>query len=822
MVLFSVALVLCMSNVSTIHIFNSNTNIGQQQANMIPEAVTSITPDKIQIDNNGVAEILPDANNGNENGDIPNVDINGDVNKETPVSPDNKIPNNLNNGEFGVWIHTKYNGVTNSVKLDIDLEQFKLMLNSLAWKYYNINFEQQGDTRVGIQFSRTQIYVPGESDPYVNVVQTQFEFTTSCDTNKDVEASLEVRFPFSLLSKSSISQSDQWNSPESTISQKLAKVSLAISEKTHSKLFKIISEKLVGIHIQTDENNVNTQPVPMNSESYFCIGIGFSSPDGEKLPGKVLTRFFFGRNKLFDPQVLRMNIAPDIDGKSSLTFFNSYLTVDESGNEAFYRTFSIGFEPAVELQITSILRELKIHYDFGLGAGVSTKISLQALGGILSEIVHRFIIDPLPEHMSFDLTVFGERSFKYEADRQYSVTYMVDSIQDGNLVKLDLKNLPLIMTVEWGLSIKLGAKTASGLIDLSMSSDIGEVSLSLYGSTTPFIRVTNFPKSIRLEGFIDVPNLNGYMRASKVSDATTTISVPVKFDKWLITGNLKIYNGYGQVSFNLPGSDGSQVGVSLDTDNNALLGLDVTVVDTQTSTQVLFVSVDAIATDNFLLSFDSSGGGISNFKISGMITKLIDITVNVHYQGLNFEISGTWELGQAGSFLIEASKTVDLKLDNIDAGGFIIYGSLLVNPGGYVKVEWQRGEKGYYIFSTQGILAEAEVTFGDKYSSNVYFNGKVTLVPGAIVKFDWDWSSTGHFMVFCNLFEELDVEAYINYDSEQHEYQYGFKAHATDVMFTRTLKWDVSNLRFWWLGDEPLPGQWDVSILWDYVWHDVL
>ena len=41
-------------------------------------------------------------------------------------------------------------------------------------------------------------------------------------------------------------------------------------------------------------------------------------------------------------------------------------------------------------------------------------------------------------------------------------------------------------------------------------------------------------------------------------------------------------------------------------------------------------------------------------------------------------------------------------------------------------------------------------------------------------------------------------------------------------MFTRTLKWDVANLRFWWLGDEPLPGQWDVWILWDYVWHEVL
>ena len=806
MVLVSVALLLIMSNVSTIHIFDSNANIGQQQANMIPAAVTTITTDEIQIDNNGAVKILPDAH------------------KATPVSPDTKdqISNNLNNGDFGVWIHTKYNSVPNSIKLDIDLEQFKLMLNSLAWKYYNINFEQQGDTRVGIQFSRTQIYVSGEPDPYVNVVQTQFEFTTTCETNKDAEVSLEVRFPFSLLSKVSISQSDQSDSLKSPISQKLAKISLAISERTHSKLFKIISEKLVGIHIQTDENNVNTQPVPMNSESYFCIGIGFSSPEGEKLPGKVLTRFFSGRDKLLDPQVLRMNIAPDIDGKSSLTFFNSYLTVDESGNEGFYRTFSIGFEPAVELQITSILRELKIHYDFGLGAGVSTRISLQALGGALSDIVQHFILDPLPEHMSFDLTVFGERSFKYEADRQYSVTYTVDSKQDdGNLIKLDLKNLPTTMTVEWGLNINLRGKTASGLIDLSMSSDIGEVSLSLYGSTTPFIRVTNIPKSIRLEGFIDVPNLNGYVTASKVSDATTTISVPLKFDKWLITGNLKIYNGYGQVSFNLPGSDGSLVSVGLDTSNNALLGLDVTVVDTQTSNQVLFVSVDAIATQNFLLSFNSSGGAVSNFKFSGKIIKLTNIIVNVNYQGFNFGISGTWTLGETGSFLIEASKIVDLKLDNIDAGGFIIDGSLHVNPGGYVKVEWQRGETGYFIFSTHGIFAEASVTFGDKYSSNVYFNGKVTLASGATVKFDWDWSSTGHFMVFCNLFEELDVEAYINYGQDQHEYQYGFKAHATDVMFTRTVQWDVNGLRFWWLGDKPIPGEWDVKILWNYNWHNI-
>lgn len=784
-----------MSTVSNVHIFDSKSNTYPQQTNIVTASVTTNEHNKIQIKTNNLLEISPYINN--------------------------KLTDILNNGDFGVWIHTKYNGIANSTKLNIDLVQFSLMLNSLAWSYYDIGLEKQGDTRVGIQFSRTQIYVNGESDPYVDVFQTQFDFTTACETDKEVEVSYEVRFPFSSISKTSISESLEYDSPKSIIFHKLEKIAMALSERTNNKVFEILSKILLSNYLFTNEKDVNTQSMLINSESYFCIRTGFASPEGDRLPGKVLTRFFSGRDKLFDPRVVRIGITPDVNGESSLTYFNSYLTVDEFGKEAFSRTFSIEFEPAVELQITSILRELKIRYDFGRGAGVSTRISLNAFGGALSGIVQHFIINPLPEYMSFDLTVLGERSFKYEAEQQYSVTYTADSTQNGNLVKIDLKNLPLRMSVEWGLGISLGAM-GSGLLDLDMSSDIDEVSLSLFGSTTPFIRVTNFPKKIRLEGFIDVLNLQGYVRASKVSDTTTTISVPIQFDKWLITGNLRMFNGYGQISFDLPGKDGPQVSVGLDTGNNAMFGLDLTVVDTQTSNQVLFAGVDAIATDNYLLSFDGSGGGIAGLKFSGTITEMTNLQIKIDYQGLNFEIAGTWVLGQEGSFLIEVSKTVNLALDNINAGNFALNGKLLVNPGGYVKVEWKRGDIGCFIFSTHGISADVEVTFGDKYSSNAYFYGKVKLASGAIVKYTWDWSANGYFMVFCNLFEELDVEAYINYDSAVQQYQYGFNAFATDIMFTRTLKWDIANLRFWWLGDEPLPGQWDVWILWNYEWHEVL
>ena len=97
--------------------------------------------------------------------------------------------------DFGIWIHTRYNGQEDSQKLEIDLVTFKLMLDGGGWRYYPMHFGL-GQSTAGIQFSRTQIYVEDEAEPYVDVVQTEFSFETTSDTNEDYEVSLEVRFPF--------------------------------------------------------------------------------------------------------------------------------------------------------------------------------------------------------------------------------------------------------------------------------------------------------------------------------------------------------------------------------------------------------------------------------------------------------------------------------------------------------------------------------------------------------------------------------------------------------------------------------------------------
>jgi hypothetical protein len=506
--------------------------------------------------------------------------------------------------------------------------------------------------------------------------------------------------------------------------------------------------------------------------------MGYSSPDGDKGPNKVETRFFFGRNSIFEPRVFRMKITPnDLHREFKLTYNNSYLTVDPSGNEAFKRIFSVDFDPAAELQITSIPGKGMINYNFGNSNSVATKILFSAIGGFLSNIVQSFTIDTLPEYMSFDLTVLGERSFKYESDEIYAVKYLMDSVQGGNLVKLELNNLPKKMDVEWGLLANLFERTASGFIDLNMSDELGEASISLFGNKKPFIKVEDFPNKLRLDGFVDVPNLKGHLSAIRSSGPKMTISVPISFDKWDIIGNLVINDGYGLASFDLPSGNSNYTSIGLDTDNNALFGFDLSVINTETDIQLLYVGVGAIATNDLYISFGGDENIISNFEWSGKITQLVDLIISVDFQGAVFDISSSWTLGESGSFQISLNKEVD-------------------------------------------------VTFVDIETDQLKLYGHISLNNGRFVKFDWELDSIGHFLVFTNgpVGDELFLE--IGYGSKQNnEYQYGFKIEALDFLdLTRTIMWDTEHgiiPRIWFLGDEGFPNNWDVWLLWNYEWYEV-
>ena len=721
-----------------------------------------------------------------------------------------KTIKNIYSDDFGIWIHTKYNGYEDSKKLGIDLVTFKLMLEGGGWRYYSMDFGL-GQSTAGIQFSRTQIYEEDEPQPFIDVVQTQFYFETNSDTNEDYEVSLEVRFPFSLLEK-----------PKS---YSIIDILLNIIKNFRNDFLKNIFEKILYIF---NKNIIKSNVVNSVGESYFCVRIGFASPEGDQGPHRVETRFFFGRNSILDPKIFRMKITPyDLGGEYKLSYFNSYLTVSESGSEAFNRIFSVDFEPAAELQITSIPSKAKIGYSFGSSAGTATKISFSAEGGSLSNIIQSFLIDPLPSLMAFDLTVLGERSFKYESDSEYSVTYMMDSVEEDELVKVELESLPKTINAGWGLDVALLAGTILGFINLDMSSDLSRAAVSLFDSDTPFMEVVNFPEKLDVSASLDVPNLNGYIRANKLSSGTTNINIPIRWDKWEIIGSLHINNGYGFASFNLPDSSSNYTSVGLDTNGNSLFGLGVSIVDTSIPKEVLYVGVDAIATDDFGISFNNDGSSIKNFDLAGKITELIDFVVSVDYSAINLDLSTSWTLGQGGLFELEVNKDLIIDLSQLELGDTTINGAIGVYEGGNINVKWGRGQTGFFEISTEGFSfnPEIELAMSDSNSNELFLDSHIVLNPSCDVNFNWEWGQTGHFTVYTNdLLEEVFIDTGYHYDSTYDEYQYGFKLNAADVNIVRTIQWDTEDghiPRIWILGDVPMPGIWDVWLLWNYEWYEV-
>jgi hypothetical protein len=718
---------------------------------------------------------------------------------------ENKLEQKYLNNEFGIWIHTKYNGRSDNKKLDIDLISFKLMLDGGGWRYYQLSLEDNNDSIAGLQFSRTKIYLE-EEQTFIDVMQTQFNFETSCNTNEDFEVSLEVRFPFSLL-KSHIKSHNK------------------LLESLHH-LNKIIKNNFLDYHLLNPYLFPNT--IDVNSESFFEFGIGYLSPENDKGPNRIETRFFFGRNSIFEPRVFRMKITPyDLNREYKLSYFNNYRTVDDTGNEQFFRSFSIDFEPAVELQITSIPGEGKIKYDFGNSGGLATKISLNAKGGILSDIIQSFIIDPLPEYMAFDLTILGERVFKYESSSRYSVSFIMDSIDEGNFVKLELNELPKTIIAEWGLKVFLSSLSGSGFVDLDMSGDLGRISLSLLNSDNPFIEIDNFPQKLRVDGFVDIPRLQGSLTASKYSGPTTILNIPLKFDKWEILGSIYINNGYGHSSFNLPDESSDYVSFGFDTNDNSLFGFGINIFDREQKKQILYIAVDAIATDDFFLSFNYVDSEIKDFKLSGKITELIDFVISIDYQTIGLNLSTSWILGNYGSFEIVMNKEISINLDQIDFNNIELDGVIGVYPGTKLIVDWQRGDSGYFKIQTDGIdfTPSFEMTFSDKNSNEIFITGSVILNPSCILKFDWVWGETGHFTIFTNnLIEEVFFEVGYNYQQNIDEFQYGFKISGDDINIIRTIQWDTQDgiiPRIWILGDETIPGIWDVWLLWQYEWYEV-
>jgi hypothetical protein len=451
--------------------------------------------------------------------------------------------------DFGIWIRTEYQNNVVNTKINIRPLDFLNMMQKKEWRTYTIEMEQAKDTTIDLRFTRDEtVIVEGEN---VSIAQVQFNLHTTCNTINGYSVSLEARIPTSFLNNN----------------------------------LDMTSSFTTGV-----------------GEPYFAARVGFLSPVGNMGPHEVNTRFCFGKDDFRDPIVLQMMISPDNTGQSNVNFFGSLLTVDESGNEAFRRNITIGFEPAATLQITFIPRNARTLYEFGESAGIRTRISFRTEGGklgLLDSLVYSIIFDPLPSNMVFDLNVLKNGNifeFHYSCDRTYSIIFSLDSDQTGNLVKLELSEVPRI--IDFGVDLSfleesrpigyfnlnmsevidecslvlqgkkltvlldlndlpanyrsccgvnlgtIGDISASGLFDFEMSDDIGSGTLTFFGENFSFtFGVQHFPKNIALASSIDIINGNGNINCSwAASHGNPTLSTVFTFKQWQIEGGATLMN----------------------------------------------------------------------------------------------------------------------------------------------------------------------------------------------------------------------------------------------------------------------------------------
>jgi hypothetical protein len=721
---------------------------------------------------------------------------------------------------FGMSINTRFDGgQIISTPLNIGLAEFGSMLNSGESKIVNVPLQSQDDTTVELRFVRTKI-LNGEK----NVILTDFNVETACDTSKEYEVYVDVRFPFVLLDGGQPSYS---NNP------------------------------------------------------YFSSKVGYRSfsESGQGI-NKVNCSFYFGRDSLSDPGVFRMSLIPDsLESDSSVVFFNEYVGIDKNNNEVFNRAFSVGFEPATQLMITTIPSQAKISYDFGRSAGVPTRITFNAEGGILDNIYQSFSIDPLPGYMSFDLTLLGAREFLYESDSSYDVTYTLHSKHEGELLGFEVVDLPTRIYASCGVDLGvLGDLAVSSFAEVDMSDYVERIALYIGEDDVPLVDVENLPKSLRFEGFVDVKNgvgnltfyrdideireitvnvvflnvsfiqsfelkntfvrfawdvrlgsgvgeiyierdsdsfmasstslslgewtfgksltlknvftgvswdINRDERAGRITFArdsnggSPVVSFSISHNEWSFVDTIELNNELIEVYWDRPTADDSHAKIGVNAGGNEIFLNTLSLFESDV--EVLSVGIGISIGDNFEISWDNDDGEISNFKWSGNIINLPQLYVSMNLPGSVLTIEADLIIGSEGSFALQFNQDVVVNFVDVETQKFKIDGFISFHADRSLDVSWKWGEIGYFTVDTH------EQAIGDGFG----------------VKFYWDPTGNSNYRFGFNISAPSFLKTYLHVDWWKNE----------SLLLPR-----------FWVVWSPRPfnwNQWEKTLLWNYEWYDV-
>jgi hypothetical protein len=264
--------------------------------------------------------------------------------------------------------------------------------------------------------------------------------------------------------------------------------------------------------------------------------------------------------------------------------------------------------------------------------------------------------------------------------------------------------------------------------------------------------------------------------ARDIGSGSPTLSFAIEHEGWKLDDTLQFNNKYLKLIWQLPTQTNTHAQLGLITDGGELFHNTIAVLDN--NVELFHLGFGIQTDDHYIISWDYINGQISNFNWSGKLLRLTNVSIGVNLAGEVFSISADINVGQSGVVELQFNRPVAVTFIDTASDQFKIHGNVTINANRRLQVSWNLQESGYFTVYTFG------QPLGDDFN----------------LEFGYDPQHAGN-------------------------YKYGFKLIGEDfIEITRTIQWYAVNgqlVRIWVLGDEPIPGDWTLQVLWNYQWYTV-
>ena len=649
-------------------------------------------------------------------------------------------------GDFVEWIiHVNYNDKHFEQEIDINPKKFRDRFLEHPWHYETCNFDvdEDGVDDLDVYYSifLSQLTnIPEGID--IGSLRTCLRINTAdmLDRTAKLEVWSQIKLNYGLLNRARNYESSQLFNGRFNLLTKLFERLKTRFENT--RLATLLENLLERISNKFQQNTIEDETEPdieilASNDDWLAMGIGVSSPEGEKIPIYYEKRFNIAMDNIFSPLIFEHELY-QVQTRAPLgLLFGLQVFQDGSSSPQLDLAFELDFDPAIYIRMQWIPRDGYIYYgyDVGSGHGSETRVTFIArvIKGVGDDVELTLIFDntyPIAQStnwMSFELTV-NPIGFIYKANKKHNIGLLVSSPIFS--AKLKLVSIPssIKFYFDVDLSIQYEQGTlfdaeATGSINLEMNSDLDDFilyypELSSDEPDVEFFKVSDVPKEQKLEA-------HTHLRIKNESMVTILGEGYILLDMSSDLGNTKVFYRKAdpadpdKLFIYVPSIPGDQeVG----------------------ATAKLYIDLDDFSNPNnyvFGRAYRTASGNIQ--EISGYLPGETEPIVRITEIPSDSEAEAKLEWNKLKGYA-HASRGTQYNPDpievNVDLGTFNLYNYLEIRDG-HIDLDFYLAEDGYFGFDTENDMIGNDFEVTDTSTGN-QLNIDVDKVNANDLWADWD------------------------------------------------------------------------------------